>query len=344
MINRVYRNGNAYDTCACGREKKAKSGRCMTCRRGIDIPFEPPSHPAAIASPDPLALSFETAWAEFARYIGQAQTRYQPPESPYAGGRRDILVASDLHIPFHDPEMVATMLAREGGRDLLILGGDVQDFYSVSRFVKYEHIPFERELAEVTAFLELVASRFGEVLIVEGNHDKPRFEKQLRERLSEEMVKVIEFLAGGELSVIALLAKRYPNVRVARHAVGSHQVGWFTQEGDLLVSHMEKFSRVAGSTLRGVEEWFADFEDVIGLTPDWRVILQAHTHAMSWFPYRARKLLAETGCLCQTHGYQLTPRAGGRPQRHGYITLTQDDGRTDLNSVRPVWLDAEIAL
>jgi len=45
--------------------------------------------------------------------------------------------------------------------------------------------------------------------------------------------------------------------------------------------------------------------------------------------------------MSTTHGYQLTAASRGRPQRRGYVTLTQTAGRTDLNSVRLVWLDPE---
>ena len=286
---------------------------------------------------------YESQWLAWQQYIGQAKDRYAgPPKRPVKIGRQKIVIASDFHAPFHHQPYVAEMFERERDADLLIVGGDLQDFYSVSRFVKYEHVPFEEEMAAVTLLLEQMSERFPRVLIVEGNHDKPRFEKQLRDRLSEEMVKVIEYLAGGNLSVIKAAARRFPNIEFASNRIdGRYDVGWYAQVNDLIVSHMEKFSTVAGSTLRGVEDWFDNFQRVIGLESGWKVVVQAHTHAMGWFPYKADKLLVESGCLCRTHGYQLTPRAGGRPQRQGYVVCEQIDGHTDVNSVRPVWLDAQ---
>jgi predicted phosphodiesterase len=290
-----------------------------------------------------LPRGYESQWLEWQKFIGQAKDRYAgPAKRPVRIGRQKIVIASDFHAPFHHKEYVAALFEREKDADLLIVGGDLQDFYSVSRFVKYEHVPFEEEMAAVTLLLEQFSERFPRVLIVEGNHDRPRFEKQLRDRVSEEMVKVIEYLAGGNLSVIQAAAKRFPNIEFAKTKVdGRFDVGWFVQVNDLIVSHMEKFSIVSGSTLRGVEDWFANFEKVLGIDRDWKVIVQAHTHAGAWFPYKADKLLVESGCLCRTHGYQMTPRAGGRPQRQGYVRLEQIDGKTDPNSVQFVWLDAE---
>lgn len=290
-----------------------------------------------------LPRGYESQWHEWQRYIGQAKDRYAgPPKRPVSIGRQKILVATDFHAPFHHKDYVVSMFERERDADLLIVGGDLQDFYSVSRFTKYESVPFEEEMAAVTLLLEQMSERFPRVLIIEGNHDRPRFEKQLRDRLSEEMVKVVTYLAGGNLSVIQAAARRFPNIEFARNRIdGRFDVGWYAQVNDLIVSHMEKFSITAGSTLRGVEDWFSNFERVIGLEKDWRVIVQAHTHAMGWFPYKSNKLLVESGCMCRTHGYQLTPRAGGRPQRQGYVTLEQRDGKTDINSVRCHWMDAE---
>jgi predicted phosphodiesterase len=297
------------------------------------------------ADPDHVVLprGFEAQWLEWQKYIGQAKERYAgPSKRPVQIGRQKIVIASDFHAPFQHSEYVAAMFERERDADLLIVGGDLQDFYSVSRFTKYEDVDFAEEMAAVTLLLEQMSERFPKVLIVEGNHDRPRFEKQLRDRLPQEMVNVITYLTGGSLSVIAAAAKRFPNIEMVKNTVdGRFDVGWYAQVNDLIVSHMEKFSIVPGSTLRGVEDWFTNFERVIGLEKNWRVIVQAHTHAMGWFPFKADKLLVESGCLCRTHGYQLTPRAGGRPQRQGYVTLVQNDGVTDFNSVRPVWLDSE---
>jgi hypothetical protein len=99
---------------------------------------------------------------------------------------------------------------------------------------------------------------------------------------------------------------------------------------------------VPGAALRGIEEWFADQDSTLGLDP-WRVLIQAHTHQLGLFPWRADKLLVEGGCMCSTHSYQLQARIMGRPQRLGYVTLQQENGRTDINSVRPIWLDPDRA-
>jgi hypothetical protein len=156
------------------------------------------------------------------------------------------------------------------------------------------------------------------------------------------MVHVIEVLSGGNLSVLRVLAKRYPNVGFGETTVGGRfSLGWFYQMGDLICAHAEKFSKVPGSALRGIDEWFTDQHEILGLEP-WRVLVQAHTHQLGWFPFKSDKLLIEGGAMCSVHGYQLTARIMGRPQRLGYVTLEQKNGVTDINGIRLVWLDADM--
>lgn len=288
-----------------------------------------------------LPVTADECWELLDGWIGRKRTPKSQPPKFHARREQRIVVAGDFHAPFHDPEVVAELIATESGAtDTLIVSGDLMDFYSISRFLKYERIPIEQEIAGADALLSQLASTFSDVLVVEGNHDAPRLEKQLRALLTPEMMHCIELLTGGNLSIVKLLAKRHGNVRFAPQQAGNVPLGWMTQVGDLVVTHAEKFSITPGAALRKIEEGLADFDHVYGLKP-WRVLLQAHTHQWASIPWHADKLLGETGCCCLTHGYQLTARMGGRPQRQGYVTLTQRDGKTDVNSVRFRWLNAE---
>lgn len=286
-----------------------------------------------------LPQTADECWAMLDAAIGHQRKTEKPPKAK--GGRfsdKRIVIAGDFHAPFHSPQAVGAMLAQTDGFDQLIVNGDLQDFYAISRFTKHEHVPIEREMAAVDGLLDAFSRAYPDVVIVDGNHDRPRFEKQLRHLLSLEMMHVLEVLTGGNLSAIAVLAKRYKNIRFAPIQVGRHKLSWCAQEGDLIVAHAEKYSRVPGSALRGIEEWFSDQHEALGLKP-WRVLIQAHTHQLGWFPWRADRLLVEGGAMCGLHGYQLDARIAGRPQRLGYVTCVQRDGVTDISSVRCHWLD-----
>jgi len=332
-------HGNQHQAAkALGIARPTLQSRIARARQILQQP-----EPVMVTPPSPrLPYTADEAWEQIDGWIGRKRTPYKHPQTlKHTKADKRLVIAGDFHAPFHSAEAVGELIAKEGPfTDTLIVSGDLMDFYGISRFIKYEHIPIEQEIAGADALLSQLAGAFKDVLIVEGNHDKPRFEKQLRTMLSPEMMHCIELLTGGNLSIIHLLAKRHPNVRFAPQHAGHYKLGWLTQVGDLLVSHAEKFSSVPGSALRKIEEGMADFEHVYNLQP-WRVLIQAHTHAYSMIPWHSDKLLCEGGAMCVTHGYQLTARMGGRPQRIGYTTLTQRDGKTDLNSVKFHWLNAD---
>lgn len=317
---------------------------CYPCSRMKPGPPPILDAPRDEAPRDRPRMPFEREWQTWMHEIGMAKDRYTGPAVTKARqGRLRILVVPDLHAPFHDPAAVAAMLERERDIDICVLMGDIGDSYSLSRFLKYDQVPYEQELASVTLLLQTFSERFPIVRVITGNHDGPRLEKQLLERLTGDMVAAIRSMTGGTLDPIEVLCRRFPNIeRVSPQTPNGHRLRWMTQIGDALFCHAEKYSRVPGSAMRSIEDWMLDFEQTIGLK-EWRVIVQAHTHQLSWFPYHADKLLVECGCLSTSHGYQFTARIGGRPQRRGWVVLEQVDGKTDINRSRVVWFDAEVS-
>jgi predicted phosphodiesterase len=268
-------------------------------------------------TPQPLnpVLSYEAAWQQWQKAIGQARDRYKGPKAKRKGVTQKILVVPDVHAPFHEEGMFADMLQREADADKVICIGDLSDSYALSTYTHYRRMPFAEEWASVTLCMQAMSESFPEVEIVVGNHDA-RLEKRLRERLSEDMVDAVKYLSGGVLCPITALAKHYPNVHVANHRVpGGDSVDWFTTCGDAWLGHPEKYSRTPGAALRFVDEWLNDNEYALGLNR-YRLVVLGHTHTYSQFLWRAGTMLIECGCLAQT------------------------DGITDLNSVRFVWLDA----
>lgn len=292
---------------------------------------------------EPLALSFEEAWVQWTKAIGMAKDRFKARKQERKANKpQKILVIPDLHVPFHEPEFFATMLTEDGDADKAICIGDFGDAYALSRFVRYERMPYRDEWAAVTLAMQELASTFPEIDVIIGNHDA-RLEKALRTHLTEDMVDAIQCMTGGVLCPITALAKRYPNVRIVKNeAQNGMAMDWWTSCGDAWLGHPEKFSRVPSSAVRFTEEWLHDFDQTLGMQiENYRLIVMGHTHAYSQFPWRSGRLLVECGCLCKTQGYMLSPRIGGRPQRRGYLTFEQTDGRTDLNSVRFRWFDVE---
>lgn len=320
--------------CGVNRLSSPETERCASCYHGRK------TADSAQAAAD-FPRTFEKEWATWQKHLGQARDRYAGPSKRAARvGRLKILVLGDLHVPFHEPAFLAAALEREKDADVVVVNGDIGDGYALSRFTKYESVPYEQELAAIQIVLETLSERFPRVVLIEGNHDAPRFERKLRELLDPDMIAAILAMTGGHLDPLHVLLARYPNIERGGFQTPTKRLRWLHVEGDAVFTHAEKFSITPGAALRKIEEWLSDMASHLRL-PTWRLLVQAHTHQIASVPWHDGRLLVEGGCLCQQHGYQLGARIGGRPQRRGYVTLEQVDGVTDLNTVRPVWLDVD---
>lgn len=321
---------------------------CVPCAHHEKrLAYRPPElHPQAVildgADDLPRRMPYEREWAEWLKHIGAAKERYAGPAKAKARtGRLKVVAAGDFHIPFHDRDALATLLTREKDADVLLIGGDFGDAHCASTFTKYEHVSYEDEHAGKTLVLSQLSETFPIVKYLKGSNHTDRFEKRLRENLSKDVLDAVMSMTGGILNPDLALVKRYPNVEVAGWTTPDGQeVSWLTVIGDVAFCHAEKYSRVAGSTLRSIEEWIDDFSGTLGL-PRLRAICQFHTHAAGLFPYKSDMLLVEPGCMCTTHKYQLGSKIGGRPQRLAYATMEFVDECLDVNSVRLHWMNAE---
>ena len=340
----------------CGKKCAKTSTKCMDCHRSRGpytansrlLKQEKAKQLKALADQtirQPLA-TFEEAWKKWQQPIGMMKDRYRGPAKNRAPAiktnRKRILVIPDLHVPFHEPSMVASMLARESGNvDLAICIGDLGDAYSHSKYAKYTSAPYAEEWASVQLMMQTFSETFPLTKIIIGNHDA-RLRKAIAAHLTVDMVEAISAMSGGTLCPITALARRYPNIDIANHPVPNSDItiDWLLVEGDALLAHPEKYSRTPGSALRFFQEWAAENSAAIGLDGI-RLVVMGHTHTLALFPWRSASLLLECGCLCRTQSYMTGARVGGRPQRRGYCWFEQLDGVTDLNSVGWRWLDVE---
>jgi predicted phosphodiesterase len=90
-------------------------------------------------------------------------------------GKHKALILSDIHIPYHDEK--AVMAAVEYGKkqkpDIVILNGDIGDFYAVSRHDKDPRRCLSSELDAVRQFLFWIRKQFPKARIIYkiGNHE-----------------------------------------------------------------------------------------------------------------------------------------------------------------------------
>lgn len=113
------------------------------------------------------------------------------------GGPARALILSDIHIPFHDPKALelALQYGLDHKADLVLLNGDVMDFYAHSHWEKDPKLrDFPAEVRAGKHFLGGIRKRFphAQIIFKEGNHEE-RYLRHMR-------IKAPDFLGLPEFS------------------------------------------------------------------------------------------------------------------------------------------------
>lgn len=158
--------------------------------------------------------------------------------TPYAiKGPARILVVSDIHVPFHDPEAIRAAISygRDQGKiSHVLVNGDLLDAYHLSTFEKDPRArSFGEEVNVAVEILQIFARSFksAKIIVKLGNHEQ-RFNRYLRTNAPA--------LADlPEICLEDILRKRAPKVEVVEE--------WRNiTAGDLLVNHGHEVGRGSG--------------------------------------------------------------------------------------------------
>jgi predicted phosphodiesterase len=124
-----------------------------------------------------------------AGFVWQFPRSSAPTYAPVYLDDCSALIVSDLHIPFHDAPAIHAVVAaaRQREIDLVLLNGDVCDFFSISRFDKNPtESNLKRELELTRQFLGWLRQQFPKARVIYklGNHDE-WFDKYLIRKAPE---------------------------------------------------------------------------------------------------------------------------------------------------------------
>ena len=269
--------------------------------------------------------------------IGLGSTPVNPPQSSSSSGStQKILVLSDLHVPFHNEHLFTQAVRDHSDADVVVLLGDFLDMYSASRFSKSRVLDPMEELRQGAAILEVLASRFKRVVLLEGNHDTraQRWLQVNRPEISPLLLHPFDYIryvwSGGEIS------RRYPNVEFPQHdlhvpgPISPISARHFVVIGDALLGHFERSLKGPARTVHTIAlEWLPQWEDILFERGKVNVILQGHVHRLSKVQW-GRYTLFECGCVADVMQYTLVDTRY-HPPHMGYVVLYQQDGITDIN-------------
>lgn len=218
---------------------------------------------------------------------------------PYILPDGEVLVLSDIHIPYHDEIALGAALdygsKMNGGKgpDTILLNGDTADFFAISRFQKD---PRQRNLAgEIQAlrqFLGYIRQRFPKAKLIYklGNHDE-RWEHWQWE-------KAPEYLDIPQMTMESILTSEIEQTEKFDYQPKIDGVIWVKDQrpimaGALAILHGHEYPKgmtnsvnpARGNFLRGMESSLA-----------------GHLHRSSYHPEKTMfgRVIAcwTTGCLC----------------------------------------------
>ena len=196
--------------------------------------------------------------------------------------KQKAIVLNDLHIPFEDERAVNLVIdfIRYFKPDVLILNGDIADFWQISSFVKdpVGKLMFSDELKKVKEYLALFTHLVKKVVYVSGNH-----EIRLRKYILVN-AKALIHLEG--LSVEEQLGLKNLGIQYIK-PIGKEASYLY---GDALIGHFNKVNKHSAYTAKNLLE-----EKGISL-------IQAHTHRAGIHlktTYNKTLVAIENGCLCK---------------------------------------------
>lgn len=230
-----------------------------------------------------------------------------------------VLELADLHIPFHNEEIISQAIECHRDADGVVIVADFIDAYDCSFFNKNLDLPFVFEMDEALRILEYLSETFDWIEALEANH-----EDRVKRTIESNLPPALQFLARTH--ILEVLASPFSNIYV-------HTGMWFFQQGSVIYSHPSKASRVELKVPMDVEAHFTEWGDHYGLDP-WNTILCAHTHTVN-VGYTAHRKVMETGSLCNHMGYAYSPKIPyKRPSRLGYVVVTLEEGTCVWNETR----------
>lgn len=185
------------------------------------------------------------------------------------------LVIADLHIPYHDPVAVSTVFdyveANYTKPDIVVILGDLLDFYKVSYFAKDPtKMSIKDELDMGYTFLLGLRDEYPDARIIyyEGNHEQ-RLNRYLMERASE-VYELVEGLIEDKLHLDELQIEYVTNpFRIGKlwHLHGHEKAGrggnpeyitnviWKYVHDNFIVGHFHRSQEKVFKSIDGTLYW-----------------------------------------------------------------------------------------
>lgn len=273
--------------------------------------------------------TYDQDWEQFKEWLGINKRRLVSPPLVRVSNKERYMAISDLHIPFHNQEAIVYSVekAKQERVSTVVIGGDIVDCYSLSRFSKFQNVPVKEEYLKARCVLDYLSRSFNRVVLLQGNHEE-RERKYFSNKLTPDEA---DWLL--EKPMLARCVQDMPNVTLHKNIVHKTDLNWLIQLGeDVIIGHPEK----SGASFAPVEKfkaWINTWGKSLGFNDSPRLVIAGHTH-QAGVTFSGSTMLVESGCLCEFQDYALKPNLSPKPQRLAYTIFDMNNGKVSLSSLR----------
>ena len=223
----------------------------------------------------------------------------KPIKLPLANN--NILLISDLHIPYHDINAITTTLdyGVQNKVNTIIINGDLLDFHGLSRF---QHDPRKRSVKEefeaAKAFLIVLRNTFPDALIwwIKGNHciryeqwlmtkvkevfDDEYYHLENRLQLNEQKIRIIDdkvLVKAGKLSI----THGHHIMKGFFSPVNSARGVYMKAKQSTIIGHVHKVSTHSETNMDGkvITTWSTG--SLCELKPDYSPLVSNYQHGFA---------------------------------------------------------------
>lgn len=242
---------------------------------------------------------------------------------------KSIMIINDLHLPFERKDILEIINKHKNEITTLVIGGDLMDCKSISKFPKIETLTVEEELIYTYNFLTKVRKILNnnqDIIIINGNHEERWYKDicNLREKNIQKFINpnLLDMIVEGFTLYECNTKRKFKgidNIIYIPH--------WFVNiDEKIIVSHPKNFSMVKGKMLENGAQHFVNRGEIFDL------LILGHTHKFSngIVDRHQGKFVVENGCLCQPQSYADNGKLNYTPQAYCY-TIVKYNNHEPIN-------------
>lgn len=207
----------------------------------------------------------------------------------------DVIVISDLHVPFHIQEVIDFIIAEYSDREsaYLVINGDLMDATSISSFPHGEKHSVFDEVIKANELVKQLAQYFLHVFILDGNHERrlSRYIWSNAKPLTEFFPETLNYYVARNIDINHGMVIDNGQLENVTYIPAKYVIF-----NNVCFMHPINYSSVPGGTVKKA------IEDAVSHGIPFDVMVIGHTHKIAYINHLG-KVGIETGCLTAYDDY-----------------------------------------